>query len=159
MHTRRQGGILVPNYALAAIRAGSALGLLAVVLCSGCAPMAAHHSCACCTDPVEPGCNCNSNCCEPPCCDQCGCAVGSSGVCENCCPNVCGNGMAAVEGCACSSCGTAWGCVEPIACWPIRKCVHYINFCAPEGYCGPPDMPGPGRFHPVPTRPVFSPRP
>jgi hypothetical protein len=30
------------------------------------------------------------------------------------------------------------------------------NYCVPEGAIGPPDSMPPGRFHPVPTRPVFS---
>ena len=31
------------------------------------------------------------------------------------------------------------------------------NYCIPEGAIGPPDTTPPGRFHPVPTRPVFAP--
>ncbi|HEX3600920.1 MAG TPA: hypothetical protein VHU84_12300 [Lacipirellulaceae bacterium] len=42
-------------------------------------------------------------------------------------------------------------------CWPVKKVCHVINFCAPEGFVGPPDVMGPGRFHPVPTHPVFEP--
>ena len=34
-----------------------------------------------------------------------------------------------------------------------------FNFCVPPATIGPPAPPPPGRFHPVPTRPVFSPRP
>jgi hypothetical protein len=30
------------------------------------------------------------------------------------------------------------------------------NYCLPEAALGPPDMVPPGRFHPVPTRPVFA---
>jgi hypothetical protein len=30
------------------------------------------------------------------------------------------------------------------------------NYCIPEGAIGPPDVMPPGRFHPVPTRPVFA---
>jgi hypothetical protein len=34
-----------------------------------------------------------------------------------------------------------------------------FNFCIPPGVIGPPPPPPPGRFHPVPSRPVFAPRP
>jgi hypothetical protein len=34
-----------------------------------------------------------------------------------------------------------------------------FNFCVPPAAIGAPAPPPPGRFHPVPTRPVFSPRP
>lgn len=30
------------------------------------------------------------------------------------------------------------------------------NYCVPEGALGPPETMPPGRFHPVPTRPVFA---
>jgi hypothetical protein len=30
------------------------------------------------------------------------------------------------------------------------------NYCVPEGTIGPPETMPPGRFHPVPTRPVFA---
>ena len=50
-----------------------------------------------------------------------------------------------------------WGLAEPIACWPVNKVRHIVNFCAPDGCVGPPDMVGPGRFHAVPTHPVFAP--
>jgi hypothetical protein len=32
------------------------------------------------------------------------------------------------------------------------------NFCIAPAGAAPPDLPPPGRFHPVPTRPVFAPR-
>ncbi len=41
--------------------------------------------------------------------------------------------------------------------WPCRVCQRAVNFCAHNEAVGPPDIQGPGRFHPVPTRPVFSP--
>jgi hypothetical protein len=34
---------------------------------------------------------------------------------------------------------------------------HVANFCLPPAAIGPPDGLPPGRFHPVPTRPVFYP--
>jgi hypothetical protein len=40
-------------------------------------------------------------------------------------------------------------------CFPYKVCCRAVNFCSPEGAVGPPDIPGPGRFHPVPTHPVF----
>jgi len=50
-------------------------------------------------------------------------------------------------------------CVEPVVRCSIKECCHVVNFCAPEGFVGPPDVIGPGRFHPVPTHPVFEPEP
>lgn len=41
-----------------------------------------------------------------------------------------------------------------------RHCfAETANFYLPAAACGPPEIPPPGRFHPVPTQPVFTPRP
>jgi len=45
------------------------------------------------------------------------------------------------------------------ACLPYRAGCRVVNFCVPSGVVGPPDVCGPGRFHPVPTHPVFTPAP
>jgi hypothetical protein len=42
-------------------------------------------------------------------------------------------------------------------CWPGRACCGALNFCAHNESVGPPDIQAPGRFHPVPTHPVFAP--
>lgn len=41
--------------------------------------------------------------------------------------------------------------------WPFHCCCQIINFCAPDDFTGPSVGPCPGRFHPVPTHPVFAP--
>jgi predicted amidophosphoribosyltransferase len=43
--------------------------------------------------------------------------------------------------------------------FPGRVCEGALNFCAHNEAVGPPDIQGPGRFHPVPTHPVFAPVP
>jgi hypothetical protein len=58
-------------------------------------------------------------------------------------------------GCCCNT----WRRVEPVACWPYKKCQRVVNFCVPNDVCGPCRSSGPGLFHPVPTRPVFGPGP
>jgi hypothetical protein len=55
-------------------------------------------------------------------------------------------------GCACHT-------VIHAACLPCSICCRAFNFCAPDGCIGPPDIAGPGRFHPLPTHPVFAPVP
>ena len=46
-----------------------------------------------------------------------------------------------------------------VICLPCHVCRGAINFCAHNEAVGPPEIPGPGRFHPVPTHPVFAPVP
>ncbi|HEY7688816.1 MAG TPA: hypothetical protein VH835_08995 [Dongiaceae bacterium] len=41
---------------------------------------------------------------------------------------------------------------------PCQCFAETANFCVPAASCGPPEYPPPGRFHPVPTQPVFAPR-
>jgi hypothetical protein len=102
-----------------------------------------HVSCAM---PVEP---CESS-------DDCSC--GQSCECQ---PGASDRGRTAEKHCCCCCriLRPICKCVEPIVCWPVHKICHFVNFCAPDGFVGPPDVMGPGRFHPVPTRPVFEPGP
>ena len=44
-----------------------------------------------------------------------------------------------------------------VICLPCRVCRGALNFCAHNEAVGPPDIQAPGRFHPVPTHPVFAP--
>ena len=37
-----------------------------------------------------------------------------------------------------------------------KVCGHVVNCYAPHDAIGPPEIPPPGRFHPVPTHPVFA---
>ena len=57
-------------------------------------------------------------------------------------------------GCCC--CWIARECLCVI-CLPCRVCRGTLNLCAHNDAVGPPDVQGPGRFHPVPTHPVFAP--
>ena len=86
------------------------------------------------------GCSCGQ-CCE--------CQTGAG---DRCCP-------ASKNCCCCRILRPIGNCLEPIVCWPVHKICHLVNFCAPDGFVGPPDVMGPGRFHPVPTHPVFEPGP
>jgi hypothetical protein len=105
------------------------------------------------------GCQCGNNC---SCgdfvsdgCDGCqsgGCAVNDSGgeCCESgdCEPNQCGDHGNFP---ACNS-------VKRVADLPCETLHCATSCCTPNACPGPPDVPPPGRFHPVPTRPAFSPR-
>ncbi|MCI0493071.1 MAG: hypothetical protein L0Z07_09055 [Planctomycetes bacterium] len=41
---------------------------------------------------------------------------------------------------------------------PVSAFAGIAHGCIPAATMGPPEIPPPGRFHPVPTRPVFTPR-
>ncbi len=90
--------------------------------------------------------------CESP--DGCSC-----GQCCECRPGICNRCFIAGKNCCCQIWRPIGNCVESIVCWPAHKICHLVNFCAPDGFVGPPDVMGPGRFHPVPTHPVFDPGP
>jgi hypothetical protein len=88
---------------------------------------------------------------------------GSLGQCD------CGSCGASVDdvsataaGAACddANCGHArCGRLRNMLALPRDQFASAANFCiAPIAYA-PAEVPPPGRFHPVPTRPVFSPRP
>lgn len=111
-----------------------------LLLCGGCAaPFARLRGAASCGTPVAGE-------------DQ-ACAGDESCSCGHCAlPLGCGG-----YGCACCACSSAIGVAETIVCWPVHTVCYAINFCAPDGYIGPSPAPGPGRFHPVPTHPVFEP--
>ena len=47
---------------------------------------------------------------------------------------------------------------EPVVCWPRHKICHVLNFCAGRLVRTTAGT-RPGRFHPVPTHPVFAPAP
>jgi hypothetical protein len=151
---------------------GAVLGIvIGVSICAGCVgPLACQRAAPCGTVVGECGCDfavrdgdqgdgnqCNADCaeddsqcadCDQPCCPAgAGCAVPSFYGCAE---------TATSLACGCTS--GAWSYAEPAVCWPWHKCVHVLNFCAPDGFVGPPDQIGPGRFHPVPTRPVFTPQ-
>jgi hypothetical protein len=131
-----------------AVRRLAALSVSAALLCSGCiATVSVTNTCSSCGNPVgdcaeccqgDPG-NCGE-CCECP-HESCSC-TGCNGICKGYC---------------CGALHSVAGTCEPCVCWPRHKICHLFNFCAPEGWSGPlPDC-GPGRFHPVPTHPVFQP--
>src|SRR4051812_1534368 len=56
-----------------------------------------------------------------------------------------------------------WGrCRDAVCCvtdWPCCACRRVVSFCVPDDVVGPSPLQGPGRFHPVPTHPVFAPTP
>lgn len=125
------------------IRKAAAITLFALLLCAGCvATMSVNKSCGSCGSPVDA---CGE--CDEPVCEECG---------E--CAHPVGHTIPGVGFC----CG-AWESMccfcSPVVSWPCHKVCHVVNFCAPDGCCGPPPPPGPGRFHPVPTHPVFEPVP
>lgn len=72
----------------------------------------------------------------------------------------CGCGSNAPDCTACGSCPD--DCHHPGCNGPFdRLCAddfNLLNLCAPAAAPGPPTPPPPGRFFPVPTRPVFAPR-
>jgi hypothetical protein len=156
-HHRLRLAILVSRSSSTAVARIFALGALCgIVLCAGCiGPFACHRGSPSCGAIVDQGSDCGPDGCNELCCaDECGqCPPG-----DPCCtvPSVSGIPSTAAA-CVCSCTGTAWCWVEPLVCWPQHKCGYLLNFCAPDGYVGPPDTVGPGRFHPVPTHPVFFP--
>src|SRR6185436_13722811 len=108
-------------------------GLLAVLLCAGCiGPFRASRCGDSCGEIVSDGTSC-----EGP--ADCDC------VHQPCCHE-----------------GLTWRigrkCLHAV-CLPCRVCQGAVNFCAHNEAVGPPDIQGPGRFHPVPTHPVFAPVP
>lgn len=156
----------MPARSLAAvIRFSTPIVLYAGLFCTGCAtPGGCGHPCAGCGEPVAGCCEdepspCDAcDVCEAPACEPC-C---QSGYCEKCWCHTqaaceCCTSTAKCYACGCSS--RVWCCAEPYVCWPWRKCMRVVNFCAPDGCCNPIPGPGPGRFHPVPTHPVFEPGP
>lgn len=88
----------------------------------------------------------------------CGSGVATCATCLSiACPDICGHAQELCYHCCDFVWAPVWGLAEPVVCWPVNKVRHVVNFCAPDGFVGPPDMVGPGRFHPVPTHPVFAP--
>jgi hypothetical protein len=82
-------------------------------------------------------------------------------ACEGCPPEQCET----CSNCGSSSCNGCNGIVGTLfgygytVCYVPSLCVGSVaNFCGPPSCVGPPDIPPPGRFHPVPTRPAFAPR-
>ncbi len=121
-------------------------------LCAGCAmPWGGKNRCESCAVAVDECGKCDSLGGDE--CDQCG----------QCEPQIYEQWVEQCFVTAGYCCCRVWQpigyCVEPIVRWPVKKCCHVVNFCAPEGFVGPPDVIGPGRFHPVPTHPVFDPGP
>lgn len=121
-----------PRMSLAA-----AVGLFAALLCAGCiGPFHASKKCDPCSEAVNDGGSCETGAsCETPATYDC--------VQQPCCHE-----------------GFTWRmgrkCLHVI-CWPRRVCCGALNFCAHNESVGPPDIQAPGRFHPVPTHPVFAP--
>ena len=104
--------------------------LLAASLCTGCAiPFGASKECEPCGEPVHNGASCNAH---PglDCILWPGHECYCSWICRNC----------------------LFGTYSP-----CRLCSGAVNFCAKNEAVGPPDIQAPGRFHPVPTHPVFAP--
>jgi hypothetical protein len=105
-----------------------------------------------------------------------GCSCGDACNCGDCTVDDCANGPP--DGCAISDSGGACceseGCnnghddgrtnlpacnaFKRVAAIPCETVANATSCCTPHACPGPPDVPPPGRFHPVPTRPVFSPR-
>jgi len=50
-----------------------------------------------------------------------------------------------------------WTPAQSLADGAAQMFGHVANFCVPAAAIGPPEIPPPGRFHPVPTNPVFAP--
>jgi hypothetical protein len=103
------------------------------------------------------GCQCGNACSCGDCVNQgcTGCPPGSSDIngsggqcCEsgNCESNQCGGDLH-----VCNA-------VKRVTELPCDTMHCATSCCTPNACPGPPDVPPPGRFHPVPTRPAFSPR-
>jgi len=109
------------------------VALLATLLCAGCiGPFRASKKCDLCSENVNDSANC-----ETPASGDC--------VQKPCCHE-----------------RFRWrsGCTYlHVICWPCGVCRGALNFCAHNEAVGPPDIQAPGRFHPVPTHPVFAPAP
>jgi hypothetical protein len=156
---------------------GAVLGIvIGDSICAGCVgPFACHRAAPC--GKVVGECGCDFAVCDSAPCDtdqsdadqhklDCADDDSQSADCDQPCspagggcaiPSACGYAETATSlACGCTS--GAWSYAEPAVCWPWQKFVHVLNFCAPDGFVGPPDQIGPGRFHPVPTRPVFTPQ-
>ena len=128
----------------------AAVLLVTVALCSGCAlspngmlgamPMfsesnAQHVGCA--------------TACEP--CDTAGCGENVSGCCDVCGSENCAGHRGVAQ--------YAWTPVLSIGEGAAQVFGNIANFCVPAAAMGPAEIPPPGRFHPVPTQPVFAPIP
>jgi hypothetical protein len=48
-----------------------------------------------------------------------------------------------------------WSSAMAVSAIPMTVVGNVANFCLPVVAMAPPEVPPPGRFHPVPTRPVF----
>lgn len=111
----------------------AAHGLLSILLCAGC---------------VGPFRGSTSS-------DSCGTVVSDDTACDSPACTCCDSNKCCHDGFVCRTVGA----VVHTACLPYRICCRAVNFCAPDGMVGPPDVAAPDRFHPVPTRPVFVPVP
>jgi hypothetical protein len=121
--------------------------VIAALLCAANCSLSWRRSQAQCCDPVGPCANCQSP------------GPADRGDCPGPCCHLGRDGHPLIGGGFHSLYSGAWhrfsSTVEPVLCWPVKKCCYLVNFCAPDHFCGPPDIAGPGRFFPVPTHPVF----
>src|SRR5688572_25774991 len=82
--------------------------------------------------------------CGSPACDECGTSYcAPSNPCGPLDISTCDHFFSAAKCYGCSCCSNVWCRMEPTVCWPWRKCCRAINFCVPEGCCGPPTPRGP----------------
>jgi hypothetical protein len=106
----------------------------------------------------DSGCGCGDAC-------QCGECVNG---CADCPPDGCDITDSGSACCESGGCPPDHGahCDAMPACQPMQRIAHLpgesavcvTSCCTPNACPGPPDVPPPGRFHPVPTQPAFSPR-
>lgn len=134
----------------------AAHGLLMITLCPGC--MGPFHY-------LKPSDSCGQLVCEDDTGDS---PVSADCGSEECCHEGFGHriGRKVVhtaclpyQVCCCVADFCVPGGVVHTACLPYRICCRVANSCVPDRAAGPPDVAGPGRFHPVPTHPVFAPVP
>jgi hypothetical protein len=110
------------------------------------------------------GCSCGNMHCGEPACSFGGEAETWIGGAADCGPADCGpSGGSACETCGEESCrlecpSATCAALQAAGRWPCQAIAGTANFCIPAAAIGPPYIPPPGRFHPVPTRPVFAPR-
>ena len=98
------------------------------------------------------------NDCGPDCgdvCDEC-CDGGFNNAMPDC-GNAGSNGWGQTCGHPSVITDSAWTSAFAVGAPAFQLFGNIANFCVAPLAMGPPEIPPPGRFHPVPTTPVFAP--
>jgi hypothetical protein len=135
--------LVLPNW----LNSKTLLCLLSIAVCPGCVGVphgditgAAHAG-------GVAHCACESE-------SGCGAATSDDGQCSGTtCSEACGSDESTAQPIPFHG---AWSSAIAVCTMPLGMIGHVANFGLPVTSCAPPEIPPPGRFHPVPTRPVFA---